>query len=886
MMARRTVVIQGRLAMSDGRLAAARRSDHGVQLMPVERMVARLAGGFARPVDDETLKSLLPAALAETDLGELDPIKTLPGMVDAAAETVRKAWLAAFDLARSADPADRTASVRRLEEAVLARLPAGMMRPVDLAEAARARLAHAPRVLGPVEIVGLPDVPPCWRGLVASLVAHVPVTWVAGPRSVPDWVEAAGIRVVTCAPERPAVAVCSAATPRHEVLGALRWARELMASGQAAPADIAVAACRTEEYDDVVLALRAEANLDVRFVHGVPAASVREGQAAAALADVLVRGISQDGVRRLAALLRDGPGPFAALPERWTRVLPREAPLTDPTAWERLLNSLRAEDFPDGQDHVPALRDVVGVLVQGVSVAAEAGERFLHGLALRIWRKALIEGAPAVVDLTLGRLRIDDGADACASVVWAPASALAAAPRRFVRLLGLSSRGWPQVSAEDRLLSDHLVPSRLLDPFPRPLADRSDFRAILATSAGAVVLSRPRRGPDGRLLGRSPLLREFGAAETYLGRNRVPAHAVGEVDRLMARPAEFRATAPAICAAGCWRAWGRAELTAHDGRVRPDHPVVLAILDRTHSARSLRKLLRDPLGFVWTYGLGLETADAAAEPLTLGHQAFGNLLHEVLERAVVALEADGGFAPSTDGGKRRALAAVLATVAEVWERERPIPPRLIWRRTLDETAALALAALTHPDQPLLGQGSWVEVPFGGQPPKRDHHPLPWDSDATVTILGTGFRISGYIDRLDLSHDRGSARVRDYKTGKPREAGTVLDGGRELQRCLYGYATRVLLGADVSIDASLHFPRESLCLRLERPDEALDELATYLVAAGASLRAGNAFAGPDARDAWNDLAFALPANADKTYCPRKHDLVTTALGEAARVWEAA
>ncbi|ACK86170.1 PD-(D/E)XK nuclease family protein [Methylorubrum extorquens] len=886
MVARRTVVIQGRLALSDGRLAAARRREHGVQFMTVDRMVARLAGGFARPVDDETLKVILGTVLAETDLGELDPIKALPGMIDAAAESLKKAWSAAYDLSGEGVPGGRIASIRRLEEAVLAQLPAGMMRPVDLAGAARARIVHAPRVLGPVEIVGLADLPPCWRDTVACLARHVPVTWVAGPRVVPDWVPAADIRIIASEAEVPAVAVCSAATPRHEVLEALRWARELMASGQAQPSDIAVTACRTEEYDDAVLALRSEANLDVRFVHGVPATGVREGQAAAALADILVRGLSQDGVRRLAALLRGGPGPFASLPERWTRILPREAPLADLAAWERLLSGARAEALPTDRDHVATLREIVGLLARGPTVAAEAGERFLHGLSLRIWRRALIEGAPAVIDLTLDRLRIDEGADACACVVWAPASALAAAPRRFVRLLGLSSRGWPQVSSEDRLLSDHLVPSRELDPFPRPLSDRTDFHAILATTAQAVVLSRPRRGPDGRLLGRSPLLRDYAAGEAHLARNRIPAHAVGEADRLMARPEEFLTTLQARSASRCWRAWGKTELTAHDGLVRPDHPVVLSILERTHSARSLRKLLRDPLGFVWTYGLGLEATAPAAEPLTLDHQAFGNLLHEVLERTVADLEAKGGFAPSTDEGKRRALATAIGTVAEIWEREHPIPPRTVWSRTLDQTAALALAALTHPDEPLAGQGSWVEVPFGGQPPKREGYPLPWDHAAAVTIPGTDFRISGYIDRLDLSRDRTRARVRDYKTGKPCEMGAVLDGGRELQRCLYGYATRVLLGFNVSIDASLHFPRDAVCIRLERPNEALADLTTYLLAARESLRAGNAFAGPDARDPWHDLAFALPANADKTYCVRKHDLVTEALGDAARVWEAA
>ncbi len=283
------------------------------------------------------------------------------------------------------------------------------------------------------------------------------------------------------------------------------------------------------------------------------------------------------------------------------------------------------------------------------------------------------------MDLTLSHLRIDDDADAGTSVVWAPASALACAPRRFVRLLGLSSRGWPQVVSEDRLLSDHLVPSRILDPVPRSVSDRGDFAAILSTSSEAVVLSRPRRGADGRLLGKSPLLRGHPDG-THLGRNRVPEHAVGEIDRLMARPDEFRATAQATAAASCWRAWAGAGLTAHDGRIRPNHPVVVSVVGRVHSARSLRKLLRDPLGFVWRYGLGLETADPSEETFTLDHR------HSAASCTRSSKPPSAPWKPEAASRRRRgpptgALAAAVASVAAAWERERPVPPALVWRRT-------------------------------------------------------------------------------------------------------------------------------------------------------------------------------------------------------------
>ena len=47
----------------------------------------------------------------------------------------------------------------------------------------------------------------------------------------------------------------------------------------------------------------------------------------------------------------------------------------------------------------------------------------------------------------------------------------------------------------------------------------------------------------------------------------------------------------------------------------------------------------------------------------------------------------------------------------------------------------------------------------------------------------------------------------------------------------------------------------------------------------------ALLGPDTGGAYDDLAFALPANAGATYCKRKIVAATERLGDAAQVWEA-
>ena len=881
---RQTIVAHGRLTMREMRLHAARERRHGLQIMTFEQLAVRLAGGLARPVDDDALREAIKAVLPETALGELDGIKALPGMVGAAADTLRKAWRAAVDLQARAAEHPRVHSIASLEAAVVDALPPAMMRPADLVTAGLVRLDHAAVLFGPINIIGITELSPVWRPLLHAIAGCVPVRWIAGPRPVPAWLDGDAIEIVREEAQSPELSAVSAATAYHEAVEAMRWARQLLASGRTEPADIAIASATPTDYDDHLLALRADASLDLHFVHGVKVTASREGQAAAALADVLLRGLSQTRMRRLNTLLRAYPGPFENLPEGWTRILPADAPLSSADAWTRLIDRITAADWPDGNDHDPALAAIVSLLFQGIEAAEEAGETLLRGQVRTIWRKALSAGAAASLDLTLETLKQDDGLDPCVSVCWMPASALAASPRRFVRLLGLNSARWPRSMAEDRLLSDHIVPTAELDPLPIAAADRRDFATILATTESQVVLSRARRDDEGRLLGRSTLLLQVQADETYVPRNHVPAHAFSETDRLMARPGEFRNLPQAVAASGCWFNWLRAEITPHDGALRPDHPLIHAILERTQSASSLRMLLRNPLGFVWHYGLRWRAPEGGDEPLVLDALAMGDLVHQTLDQALQMLEADGGLASAVEERIAAAVDGAATEVAQLWEAERAVPPPVIWRRTLDEVCALGSRALAFRDRDRSDARAYSEVPFGGAEPKSDAA-VPWDGDATVEIPGTGFGIRGYIDRLDISSDGRHTLVRDYKTGRAPRDYIVLDGGRELQRCLYAFAVKAMLGDGVAIVASLLYPREERDLQLDDPDGTLRTLTGHLHAARASLASGGAVMGKDTGDTYDDLAFALPANAGAIYRPRKEAAATALLGDAARVWEA-
>ena len=128
-------------------------------------------------------------------------------------------------------------------------------------------------------------------------------------------------------------------------------------------------------------------------------------------------------------------------------------------------------------------------------------------------------------------------------------------------------------------------------------------------------------------------------------------------------------------------------------------------------------------------------------------------------------------------------------------------------------------------------------------------------------------------------------MRDYKTGRVPNDDIVLDGGRELQRCLYAFAVKALLGNKVAIGASLLYPHEDRDLRLDDPDAALGTLTGHLKAARANLASGGAVMGEDTGGTYDDLAFALPANAGAIYRPRKEAAATARLGDAALIWDA-
>jgi hypothetical protein len=728
-MNRRTIVIEGPLAFRMRRLDAARRSESGLQIMTLPQVAARLAGGFVRPPRSEDLDPAIRKALEAGGFGDLKNIRGLPGMTRSVAWTLTRVWNADVALADRARDSARLRDLATIETRVRANLSLGVLTPRDLRDAALARLDHAPAVLGAVELGHVVQVGPVWQPLLNALTGNVRLIWRNPGATDIAWFAGGVESDPRPAPTAPQIVSC--ATPRAEAVEALRWMRELMASGRAHPEEIAICATATEDWDDHMLVLATDAGLPVHFSHGVPALASREGQACGALADVLLKGLSQDRVRRLLGHAGGRTPALENLPSTWAQGLQPGAALFELDQWRCALDEAHPRRT-DGVDVRPIVNPVLEQLAKGPSAAEDVGRLLLGSAGRALWIEAL-RRAPA--EFSLQELRLPDGRDPGACAVWCPAGHLAAAPRRFVRLLGMTTRSWPRRAGEDPLIPSHILTHEVLDSVSITDQDRRAFDVITAHADGGCVLSRSRRNVQGGLQAASPLVPR-GARTIVLKRARIPSHAFSEADRLLARPEEASASRSLRAADACWQDWRNSSVTSHDGRVRPDHPIIARAFGQVQSAKSLRLMLRDPLAFLWRYALGWRSLVEDEQPLSLDARAYGELVHEMLKRAVDALEPNPGYGRAARHEIEAVLVAACVAIGSQWPLERSVPPLLLWRHTLAAARDLALTALTldEPFQP--NTRSWTELAFGREEDDPDAAAdLLWPPNAEVIIPG-------------------------------------------------------------------------------------------------------------------------------------------------------
>ena len=235
--------------MRELRLEAARGRQHGLQIMTFEQLAARLAGGLVRPVDDDALREAITAVLTETALASWTGSRGCPAWwAPPPTRCARPGGLAStYRGAPPSMPASSQSPAWRRRSWARCRRHDASCRSRRCGERAAGACAGAVRVHRDR-----------WHhralaGLAAPAArARLPRARALdrGPRPVRDWLDGAAIKIVRKEARTPEVAAVNAATAYHEAVEAMRWARQLLASGRAEPAEIAIASATPADYDD------------------------------------------------------------------------------------------------------------------------------------------------------------------------------------------------------------------------------------------------------------------------------------------------------------------------------------------------------------------------------------------------------------------------------------------------------------------------------------------------------------------------------------------------------------------------------------------------------------------------------------------------------------
>jgi hypothetical protein len=879
---KKTFVVNGALAINSERFFIGTTRANGATAMAIEHVAARLAGGLLQMIDMVTLREIVSTVLPDVDMQELQAISDMPNMAQAATRSLMKFWMSGVDPA-SVTHLPRMQAIFALEAAVLERMPANLKRPTDLRDMAIKRAKFTSMIFGRVEIKNMTNLHPVWQPLVEAMALNhqpgQPMIWNAGPRPVPDWVKAiCEVRIATETNIKPASQ--TTANARHEVVEAIRWLRQRLASSTN-PGILAIATTSTAAYDDLFVAAAAEADIQIHFVHGRSAIHSEEGQTAAALADLLLRGLSQKRVRRLIDLAGKTVPMLSALSADWASSLKPDAALTTLKRWQDALKR------PKDVELAKALLPVIELVDTGIKNAEEIGRALLPFDALNIWERALRDGPAEALDNTIRAIKIKDKVSPLMMPCFMSAEDLAANPREEVMLIGMTSENWPRHENEDSLIPDHVISTEVLNPMPLSGLDEADFNTIVATTTKSLVISWPRRDAEGKKCEPSGLLTQALVQNAKeLGRSRRAPAAMSEADRLFCRPDEFEKQPEAKKASAVIGNWFTDTWTEHDGLVEPNNPRIAATLAQVHSATSIRKLLRDPIGFVWQYALGFRAPEYEDEPLLLDSRQRGNLLHDMLETAVSILERNGGLSKASKSDIERAVRSARGSVATDTAASQPVPPEVIWQQTLQSAADLAIKALSFDFPALPDQKTFCEVPFGDEK-ENVTDDTPMFADPTVVIPGTKLRVKGRMDRLDMSGDSSIVRVIDYKGGStPKNVkDMIFKKGDEVQRPIYFSVVKSLMKDATEIEAGLFFPMTGDYAPLADLETHVAELVVFINEACAYLLGGHAVPGPATADTFNPLVFALPANAKATYLPRSVMTATERLPNLAALWSA-
>ena len=432
------------------------------------------------------------------------------------------------------------------------------------------------------------------------------------------------------------------------------------------------------------------------------------------------------------------------------------------------------------------------------------------------------------------------------------------APLRFavgtdfdaVHILGMTEGSFPPRDSEDPLLPDS--ERRRVDPEGLELPQRAYRRALARCRYLTALAAAPKRfllwprSEMGATRGVGPARWYVEEAERLAGnpvqagdlsglRDRAwfewlgpPEDEVGGLEEVhLADPHDYD-----LRAVSAWRASGR---PAHDVFVAslPGSPLGAAL--RLESARrggawsgwdgnlgagadagipaeavsptTLETWAKCPFRYFLAHALSLEPVERPEEVLSISPMDRGLLIHAALDRFDETRREEGLIPAAGDDRARELMLDALHREFRRAERQGVTGKPALWRAERERIERLLLRFLTREAERVQQTGlrpMASELTFGLS--GSDLAPV-----AVNLLDGSSVRFRGRVDRVEVSDDRRTAAVVDYKTGRSDEYRRIsqdpVGGGRLLQLPVYAMAAREWLGGDATVRGDYWFVSE-------------------------------------------------------------------------------
>jgi ATP-dependent helicase/nuclease subunit B len=305
--------------------------------------------------------------------------------------------------------------------------------------------------------------------------------------------------------------------------------------------------------------------------------------------------------------------------------------------------------------------------------------------------------------------------------------------------------------------------------------------------------------------------------------------------------------------------WGQSRFTIYDGMIRGDE--ALRCLRERHSLTNeiisptkLQTYARCPFRYFLETVLGIKAPVAPERAVTISSLDKGDLIHRVLWEFMSRLRDERGSPVSVCQEDK----ALLHEVAEARFRDfeargvTGYPP--FWRLEKQHIREWLDLFLDEEMSERDFLPAYFEVRYGTRPHGPHESDISTEEPVPFDAGESRFFMRGRIDRIDVSQDLKSLRVRDYKTGKPSAKPNDFGGGTNLQLPLYliaaehlvarihpgitaGYAEYYHIAAPSKGKRHIPFDRETLDAMREALNRILNTIAE-------AVTSGHFFARPD------------------------------------------